>query len=86
MVGFDDTFNVGNHISSIISTVRVMIGWVVRNFMSRKVNIVLIYKTLKRPHKAYSPHAWAPVSRHGNWSVILRLDTIQRRVTKIIKM
>ena len=27
----------------------------------------------------------APVSRHGNWSVILTLENMQRRLTKIIK-
>ena len=33
----------------------------------------------------YWTQAWTPVLRHGNWSVILRLEGIQRRVTKIIK-
>ena len=27
-----------------------------------------------------------PVFRHGNWSVILRLEGIQQRVTKLIKI
>ena len=29
--------------------------------------------------------AYILVFKHGNWSVILRLESIQRRVTKIIK-
>ena len=33
----------------------------------------------------YCTKVWAPVFRYGNWSVILKLVGIQRRVTKLIK-
>ena len=63
-----------------------MIGWMVRNFISRDTNVILKrYKTLIRPHLEYCTQAWAPISTHGNCSVILRLESIQKRVTKIIK-
>ena len=63
-----------------------MIGWMVRNFISREANVVLkIYETLIRPHIEYCILAQVPISRDENWGVILRLDGIQRIVRKIIK-
>ena len=71
----DDIFKAGNHILSIVSKANGMIGWMVSN-ISKEVKVVLkIYKTLKRPHIEYCTQAWAPVLRHRNWSVILRLKT-----------
>ena len=63
-----------------------MRSWMVRSFISREANTVLkAYKTLISPQIEYSSQAWDPVSRHGNYSVIVRLEGIQRRVIKIIK-
>ena len=61
-----------------------MIGWMIRNIISRGANVLKIYKTLRRPHIENYTQAWVPVSRHGNWSIILTLEDIQR-VTKLIK-
>ena len=48
-VDFYDTLKAENHILAIVSRANGMIGWVVRNFISRKANVVLkIYNTLKR--------------------------------------
>ena len=44
---------------------------------SKKANVLKIYKTLIRSYIEYSSRAWAPVSRHGNWKVKLRLEGIQ---------
>ena len=69
---------------SVVSRVNGMTRWMARNFLLREVNAVLkINKTLIRPDIEYSSHALDPVSRHGNWSLLLRLEGIQRRVTKI---
>ena len=57
-------------------------GWLK---ISREAIVLKFYKTLKRPHLEYSTQVWAPLSTHGNWNVILKLEDIQRRVTKIIK-
>ena len=38
-----------------------------------------------KPHVDYIDQAWTPVSTQENWRVILRLEGIQRRVTKLIK-
>ena len=63
-----------------------MIGWMVNNSVSMKANVVLkIYKTLIRPNIEYSSQAWASVLRHGNWRVILRLNSIIKKSDKIIK-
>ena len=43
-----------------------------------------MYKTLIRPLKEYIL-AGTSVSKHENWGVILRMEGIQRRVTKLIK-
>ena len=63
-----------------------MPGWMVRNYISREVNIVIKkYKILIRSHIEYCNQALAKMSRHGNWKKILRLEIIQGRVTKLIK-
>ena len=54
--------------------------------INRERIISQIYKTPIRTHIEYSTQAWTPVSRHENWSIILKLEGIQRRVTKIIKI
>ena len=38
-----------------------------------------IHKILLRPHIEYCTQAWVPVLRHGNRSLILRLEDIQRK-------
>ena len=87
-VNFDETFKTDNHILSIVSRANGMIGRMGRNFISVEANVALkIWLTpppKKRPHIEYCTQAWAPESRHGSLSVILRLEGIQRRVIKII--
>ena len=61
-----------------------MIDWMVRNFISKKADVVLkICKTQIRLRVEYCIQVLALASRHGNWSEILRFEGIQRRVTKI---
>ena len=43
-----------------------------------------VYKTLIRPHLEYCVQLWNPVPEHGNWSLILKLEGIQRRFTRMI--
>ena len=35
-----------------------MIGWLIRNFISREVNVLKFYKTLIRHHIEYCTQAW----------------------------
>ena len=73
---------VDNHILSIVSRANRMNGWMIRNFILRETNVILkIYKTLISSHI----EDWAIMLKHENWSVILKLEGIQRRVTKLIK-
>ena len=75
-VGFNDTFKADNRILSIVPRVNKMIGWMVRNFISREANVFEIYKTLIRPHIDYNTQFLSPVLRHGNCSVISSLEGI----------
>ena len=43
-----------------------------------------VYETLIRPHFEYCVQLWKPVPEHGNWSLILKLEGVQRRFTRII--
>ena len=86
-IGFDDTFKADKHILSFISRENGMIGLMFRNSISREANVVVfsIRKTLIRPHIEYSIQVWAPRTRYEKLDVMLRLTSIQIRVTKQIK-
>lgn len=82
---FNEPFNFTNFILAIISKANQKIGWVMRNILSRDAHVITkVYKTLIRPHVEYCTQAWAPVARHGNWNFILKLESIQRKVTRAI--
>ena len=60
-------------------------AWVTRSVICRSPKVMLnIYKTLVRPHLEYCVQLWAPVPHHGNWSLIMGIENIQRRYTKLI--
>ena len=76
--GFD-RFKSDNHILSVVSRTNGMIGWMVRNSISRDADVLKMYKTLIRAHT----QAWVQVMRYGKCSIIVRLGGgIQKRVTK----
>ena len=84
-VVFNDSFNFTNQILSAVSKANQKIGWTMRNILSRSGYVITrVYKTLIRPHLEYCTQAWAPVARHGNWSLILKLESVQRKVTRLI--
>ena len=87
-VGFNDTFKSDNSILSIVPKANGMITWMVRNIISREANVILkIYKTLTdmTSYRILYSGLGSSVWRRQNWSVILRLDDLQRSMTKIIK-
>ena len=52
---------------------------------SRETSVMLgLYKSLVKPHIEYCSQAWAPMARHGNWSLILELEGVQRSFTRMI--
>ena len=44
-----------------------------------------VYKTLIRPHLEYCVQLWNPAAEHGNGSLMLRIESVQRRFTRIIE-
>ena len=62
-----------------------MICFIARNLISREKSLMLrIYKTLIHPNLEYCVQLWNPVHEHGNWSIILRIEGVQRRFTRMI--
>ena len=53
-----------------------------RNLISREKSLMLqIYKTLIRPNLEDCVQLWSPAPEHGNWSMILKTEGVQRRFT-----
>ena len=62
-----------------------MTSWVARNVIGRSREVMLlIYKALIRPHIEYCVQIWSPSTRYGNWSIILELEKVQRKFTRLI--
>ena len=74
-----------DQIKSSISKANKMICWVARNLITRDVKTMLaVYKSMIRPHIEYCVQLWNPMAVHGNWSLILELEGVQRRFTRLI--
>jgi hypothetical protein len=74
-----------DHIKASISKANKMICWIVRNLIIReKVVMLNVYKSLIRPHLEYCVQLWNPNAAHGSWQVILQLEAVQRRFTRLI--
>ena len=43
-----------------------------------------IYKALIRPHLEYCVQLWNPARPYGSWAVILQIEGVQRRFTRLI--
>ena len=84
--GFDDILKGDNYILPVVSRANEMVGWMVRTSVSKEPNVVLkMYKIQVRLNIKYYTKTWAPILKHLNWSIKLRLQGIQKRGTKIIK-
>ena len=80
-----DTLLWTDQISSSISKANKLICWITRNLINKDRSVMLpVYKTLIRPHLEYCVQLWNPVAEHGNWSLILKLEGVQRRFTRMI--
>ena len=72
------------NIRSCIKNTNRCIGWVSRNLLNRDYKLLArVYKSIIRPRLEYCVQLWNPVACHGNWSVILELESIQRRFTRL---
>ena len=84
-IDFNFALTSDSQIQSAVAKANSKIGWVCRNIVSRDPYVMTrIYKTIIRPHLEYCVQAWSPVARHGNWSLILKLENVQRRFTRLI--
>ena len=80
------TLLLNDQIESCISKANQMLCWISRNLISREKSLMLrVYKTLIRPHLEYCVQLWNPAAEHGNWSLILRIESVQRRFTRMIE-
>lgn len=74
-----------DHIHLGISKANQMIAWVIRSVISRKPHIMLnIYKCMIRPNIEYCVQLWSPLPSHGNWGLILDIEDVQRKFTRLI--
>ena len=55
-----------------------------KNACGNFTSLFSIYKTLIRPNLEYCIQLWNPVHEHGNWSIILRIEGVQRQFTRMI--
>ena len=84
-VTFNSSFSFEDHVRNSIAKANRTIAWVTRNVISREPSVMLgLYKSLIKPHIEYCSQAWAPMARHGNWSLILELEAVQRSFTRMI--
>ena len=73
-------------IESCVSKANQMLCWISRNMISREKSLMIrVYKALIRPHLEYCVQLWNPVAEYGNWSLILRIEGVQRRFTRMIE-
>ncbi len=75
-----------DQIESCVGKANQMLCWISRNLISREKSLMLrIYKTLVRPHLEYCVQLWNPAAEYGNWSLIMRIEGVQRRFTRMIE-
>ena len=78
-------FKWDEQIKSSIAKANKTIAWVSRNIICKDQGVMLlIYKSLVRPHLEYAVQCWAPSPRFGNWSIILELEKVQRKFSRLI--
>ena len=74
-----------DQIKASISKANRMICWIARTLISRDCKtMIAVYKSLIRPHIEYCVQLWNPATVHGNWNLILELEGVQRRFTRLI--
>ena len=85
-VVFNCKLNFTDHIEACVAKARSSTAWLFRNFISREQDTIIhLYKSMIRPHLEYCPQVWAPLGKHGNWSFIMSIESVQRWVTSSIE-
>ena len=53
--------------------------------ISREADVMInIYKSLVRPNLECCVQLWNPIPKHGNWALIMELESVQRRFTRLV--
>ena len=79
-------FDWSENIKQAIIKANRMTAWVVRNIIDRSCEVMLlIYKALIRPHLEYCVQIWSPTACRGNWDILLQLENVQRKYTRLIE-
>ena len=73
------------NIKRAVAKANSMIAWVARNVITRTPKVMmLIYKSLIRPYLEYCVQVWNPVNKYGNWQLIIDIEQVQRRFTRLV--
>ena len=81
----DEKFDFGEHIKASLAKANKMIAWVSRNVICKdKIIMATIYRCLVRPHLEYCVQCWCPTPRFGNWGLILSIEKVQRKFTRLV--
>ena len=73
------------HIKKCIGKANQMVGWTTRNIIRKDLKtMMVIYKSLIRPHLEYCVQLWNPEAIHGSWGIILDIEKVQRDMTRRI--
>ena len=80
-----NTFTWDNHITNCIKKANSCIAWIARSIINRNKDVMLqLYKSMVRPHLEYCVQLWNPIPQYGNWGIIMQLEDVQRRYTRLI--
>ena len=81
----DEKFDFSEHIKASLAKANKMIAWVSRNVICKdKIIMATIYRCLVRPHLEYCVQCWCPTPRYGNWGLILSIEKVQRKFTRLV--
>ena len=81
----DEALKWDKQIQKSMSKTKQVIGWVRRNVISRdQETMLMVYKSLIRPHLEYCVQVWNLPAKHGNWGIIKEIESVQRGFTKLI--
>ena len=74
-----------DHINHCIKKATSCMAWITRTIITRDAEVMVnLYKALVRPHLEYCVHLWSPMPRHGNWQIIMEIEDVQRKYTRLI--
>ena len=84
-VTVNNTFKWDEQIKNSLANANKNIAWVSRNVICKSKEVMtIIYKSLIRPHLEYAVQCWSPAPRFGNWAIILDIEKVQRKFTRLI--